>query len=98
MQLRLLMAGLLFMLAGCQNLDERHDQGQAMSGSVLALYATAAEASAVAEGRFGAHPVALASQAELVPAAGCRIEAPGAAPLRASCMRSKAGTLGWLPG
>lgn len=97
-QPRLLMASLLCMLAACQSPDERRDQGQETSGNVLALYATAAEASAVAAGQFGAHPIALVPPGDLVPATGCRGEAPGEAPLRATCMRSKAGMLGWLPG
>jgi len=98
LQLRLLMASLLCMLAACQSPDERRDQGQETSGSVLALYATAAEASAVAAGQFGAHPIALVPRGDLVPATGCRVEAPGEAPRHATCMRSQAGMLGWLPG
>ena len=78
-------------------LGERRDQRHEMSGSVLALYATADEALAVAQGRFGAHPVALAPRSDMEPATGCTMPIGSAAPRRASCVRTKAGTLGWLP-
>ena len=87
------MAGLLLMSSACQSLDE---EGAEMSGSVLALYASAAEAVAVSQGQFGAHPIALVQESELEPATGCLSGTVGQAGAR--CMRSRStGRLGWLP-
>jgi len=97
LQLRLLMSALLCMLAACQSPGERRDQRRETSGVVLALYATAQEAADVAQGRFGAHPVALVPRDDLAPATDCTMPELGAKPRRATCMRTKAGSLGWLP-
>lgn len=85
--------GALACCSGCQSFGN-----ESAFGSVAALYASAADAGAVALGQFGPMPIALTPAQELQAASGCL--APGPVPQRlpALCMRSsKTGQLGWLP-
>jgi hypothetical protein len=86
---------ILLPLVGCQTVQEG-DDGRDFGAGMVALYASPAEATAVALGQFGAVPVLLAREEELQPASDC----PGARALlqRCSCMRNvKTGQSGWLP-
>jgi len=81
------------LLAGCQTPAPASED---FGSGLVALYASPAEATAVALGQFGAVPVALAREEELQPASDC----PGAraALQRCSCMRSlRTGQTGWVP-
>lgn len=92
----LLVASLPALLSACQSLQPRQQ-----SAAVAALYASAAEAGAVAMGRFDADPLLLVPTSSLAPAQQCAGAMPvgslSAAGRRARCMRTTDGQQGWLP-
>lgn len=93
----LLAAALPALLSACQSLQPPRQQ----SAAVAALYASAAEAGAVAMGRFDADPLLLVPTSSLAPAQQCAGAMPAgtlsAAGRRARCMRTADGQQGWLP-